>query len=61
MENIEKNTLAHDLRTPLTTIKGYASMLQDGVYGDLGEKANEAAAKILAAVDEMAELIEKKL
>ncbi|MFA6386286.1 MAG: HAMP domain-containing sensor histidine kinase [Candidatus Paceibacterota bacterium] len=33
---------SHQLRSPLTAIKGYASMLMDGDYGDLSKEAKEA-------------------
>ena len=33
---------SHQLRSPLTAIKGYASMLIDGDYGDIGSEAKEA-------------------
>jgi len=33
---------SHQLRTPLTAIMGYASMLKEGVYGKIPEKAQKA-------------------
>lgn len=33
---------SHQLRTPLTAIRGYASMLKEGVYGAIPEKAQKA-------------------
>ena len=37
---------SHQLRSPLTSIRGYASMLVEGSFGKLPEKAVEAAARI---------------
>ena len=32
---------SHQLRTPLTTVKGYASMLEEGDFGGLTAKQKE--------------------
>ena len=37
---------SHQLRSPLTSIRGYASMLVEGSFGKLPTKATEAAARI---------------
>ena len=34
---------SHQLRSPITAIKGYSSMLTDGSYGDVGPEVAEAA------------------
>ncbi len=35
------NMASHQLRTPLTSLKGYISMLRDGYYGSFSEEAKE--------------------
>ena len=37
---------SHQLRTPLTAIKGYASMILEGSYGKISETAKSAVDKI---------------
>jgi len=37
---------SHQLRSPLTAIRGYASMLEEGSFGTLSEKARNAVHKI---------------
>ena len=37
---------SHQLRTPLTAIKGYASMIMEGSYGKISETAKSAVNKI---------------
>lgn len=38
---------SHQVKAPITTIRGYASMIADGSYGETSEKAKEAAGKIM--------------
>ena len=40
------STLAHDIRTPLGAIKGYCELMEDGIYGPIGEKQREALVRI---------------
>ncbi len=40
---------SHQLRSPLTSIRGYASMLLEGSYGKLPKKANEIVQRIAEA------------
>jgi signal transduction histidine kinase len=37
---------SHQLRTPLTAIKGYTSMIQEGVYGKLDDKVSDIIDKV---------------
>jgi len=49
---------SHQLRSPLTSIKGYASMLLEGSYGKFPEKAKEALSRIFKSTNLMADSIE---
>jgi signal transduction histidine kinase len=52
---------SHQLRSPLTSIRGYASMLLEGSYGKLSIKANEAVERIADSGTYMASSIEDYL
>lgn len=52
---------SHQLRSPLTSIRGYASMLAEGSYGKLPEKAVEAVTNIADSSKFMALSIEDYL
>ena len=49
---------SHQLRSPLTVIKGYASTLTDGVVGELTPKQNEIARHIYTAAQGLASVVE---
>jgi signal transduction histidine kinase len=49
---------SHQLRSPLTAIRGYASMLAEGSFGKLPEKAQESAERISESAKLMAMSIE---
>lgn len=49
---------SHQLRSPLTVIKGYASTLSDGVVGDLTPKQNELVKHIFSAAQGLANVVE---
>ncbi|HYM97254.1 MAG TPA: histidine kinase dimerization/phospho-acceptor domain-containing protein, partial [Candidatus Sulfotelmatobacter sp.] len=42
------NLASHELRGPLTVIRGYGSMLQSGLLGDLNERGRRAAPVMMA-------------
>lgn len=50
--------LGHDLRTPLTTMKGFASMLDMGAAGDLNEKQDRYVKKILSGINQITRLVD---
>jgi two-component system NtrC family sensor kinase len=52
-------TVSHDLRSPLTLMRGYATMLQ--MVGKLNEQQHGYADKIVAGVDNMSRLVNNLL
>ncbi len=53
------NTVSHDLRAPLTLMRGYATMIS--MVGALNEQQKDFVTKILDSIDGMAELVENLL
>jgi signal transduction histidine kinase len=53
------STVSHDLRAPLTLLRGYATMLS--MVGSLTEKQREFVTKILGSVDSMSQLVDNLL
>jgi signal transduction histidine kinase len=49
------NTVSHDLRSPLTFMRGYATMMP--MAGELNEKQGEYVEKILAGIEQMSALV----
>ncbi len=49
---------SHQLRSPLTAIKGYSSMLLEGSFGELGEKVNDAVHVIYQSSQKLVMVIE---
>lgn len=52
---------SHQLRTPLTVIKGYASMLLEGDYGKVDKEVKPAVNSIFASSNRMSSLVENLL
>src|SRR4030095_4352538 len=50
-------TIAHDLRTPLTTVLGYFTLLAAGAFGDISTAAISTAEKCEKEVEELIRLI----
>jgi signal transduction histidine kinase len=55
------NLASHELRGPLTVVRGYVSMLEGGLLGNLNERGRKAVPVILAKVLEMNALIEQMI
>jgi signal transduction histidine kinase len=55
------NLASHELRGPLTVIRGYGSMLESGLLGELNERGLRAAPVITAKILEMNDLIEQMI
>ncbi len=53
------STVSHDLRSPLTYMQGYASMLP--MLGELTPKQKDAAEKIVGGIAQMTDLVDKVL
>ena len=52
---------AHDLRSPITVIKGYADLLKDGLMGDLDDTQKKPMRAIARNCDKMLALIDDLL
>jgi signal transduction histidine kinase len=52
---------SHQLRTPITAIKGFASLLLEGSYGDISESVHGALEKVYSSAERLVSLIEDLL
>ncbi len=52
---------SHQLRSPLTAIKGYASMLSEGAFGKLDAKKSEAVNRIYTSAQGLVNIVEDLL
>jgi PAS domain S-box-containing protein len=51
------SVISHELRTPLNFIMGFASVLEDELYGPINEKQQGAVGRILKGADKMLALV----
>jgi signal transduction histidine kinase len=49
--------VSHQLRTPITAIKGYASMLLEGSYGELDQSQRDPVNKIFVSSERLAAMV----
>lgn len=52
---------SHQLRTPLTVIKGYASMILEGTFGHINDSARDAMEKLYKSSERIVALVEDLL
>lgn len=52
---------SHELRTPVTGIKGYVSMILDGNFGAISDKTKESLKMVQSATERLAALVEDLL
>jgi signal transduction histidine kinase len=55
------NLASHELRGPMTVIRGYGSMMQSGMFGQLNERGRKAAEVMMAKITEMNGMIEQMI
>lgn len=55
------NVASHELRGPITVIRGYISMMQEGYFGELNEAGRRVLPALLAKAESMGLLVEQIL
>jgi signal transduction histidine kinase len=50
--------VSHDLRSPLTAIQGFASMLESGAIGEINDQQRHFIGKILSGIDQITSLVD---
>jgi PAS domain S-box-containing protein len=51
-------TMSHELRTPLNAISGYASLIEDGVYGPVTDRQRDALERLRRSQHHLLRLVE---
>jgi PAS domain S-box-containing protein len=54
-------TMSHELRTPLNALEGYASLMADGIYGEVNPRQAHALARMRASQHHLLGLIQQVL
>jgi len=49
---------SHEIKSPLSIIKGYATGLREGLYGQVGDKVKETLSRIEFSADELISLVD---
>jgi signal transduction histidine kinase len=52
---------SHELKTPLSVIKGYVSLVREGIYGDVTEEQKKVLTSVSDQADRLARLIQQLL
>ena len=52
---------SHELRTPVTSIRGYVSMILDGTFGEINEKTKKSLKMVKNSSERLASLVEDLL
>jgi signal transduction histidine kinase len=52
---------SHQLRTPLTAIKGYLAMVQEGIYGQVSDSVNKVIDKVYDSNERLVRLVNSLL
>lgn len=52
---------SHELKTPLSVIRGYVSLLQDGIYGEISDTQQRTLASISDQTDRLTRLVQQLL
>jgi signal transduction histidine kinase len=52
---------SHELRTPITSLRGYLSMMHEGALGELTDLAQQKVTMMLGSADRLSELVEDLL
>jgi PAS domain S-box-containing protein len=53
--------VSHDLRSPLTSVQGLLSMMEEGVYGDLNDRGQQSVKRSQADLDRLLLMIDELL
>jgi K+-sensing histidine kinase KdpD len=61
LDTYQAARLAHDLRSPLTVITEFASILRDGLGGPVTARQNEFLTHIESAAGDLVSLIDQRL